>query len=186
MNIPNFLTMIRFFMIPAFILVFFSSIENNILIATYIFILAGITDVLDGYIARKYNLITKAGTVLDPLADKLMQITVLLSFTIAGFLPVWVIVVVGLKELMMIIGGLILYFFEHETVIPANKYGKIATLSFYVAILSVAFKVPTMLSYFLIILAVALTIFAFINYLNDFRHIKSGYYGKDLKRDIDK
>lgn len=186
MNIPNFLTMIRFFMIPVFILVFFSPIENNILIATYIFILAGITDVLDGYIARKYNLITKAGTVLDPLADKLMQITVLLSFTIADFLPIWVIAVVGLKEILMIIGGLILYFFEQKTVIPADKYGKIATISFYIAILSVAFKAPALLSYFLVTLAVTLTIIAFINYLNDFRLVKKGCCSKDFERNIDK
>ncbi|MTI65120.1 MAG: CDP-diacylglycerol--glycerol-3-phosphate 3-phosphatidyltransferase [Firmicutes bacterium] len=168
MNIPNFLTTIRFILIPIFIAIFYSPMKNNIVIATYIFILAGITDVLDGYIARKYDMITKFGTVLDPLADKLMLITVLICFTDANFLPIWVILVVGLKEITMILGGIFLYYCGDKTVIPANKYGKVATVSFYIAILSIAFHLNKIFSYALIILAVIITIIAFINYVIGF------------------
>ncbi|WP_069649980.1 CDP-diacylglycerol--glycerol-3-phosphate 3-phosphatidyltransferase [Caloranaerobacter ferrireducens] len=171
MNIPNILTTIRFLFIPIFIVIFYSSIENNILYATYIFILAGITDVLDGYIARKYNMVTKWGAALDPLADKLMQITVLVCFTDKKYLPLWVITVIGIKEILMILGGLFLYYFVDKTVIPANKYGKIATVSFYIAILSIAFKVNKLISFLLVSVAVVLTIVAFINYLIGFREI---------------
>ncbi len=165
MNIPNMLTTLRFILIPVFIAIFYSSIDNNILYATYVFILAGITDVLDGYIARKFDMITKWGTILDPLADKLTLITVLICFTDVGFLPLWVPIIVGIKELLMIMGGVFLYYSDDKTVIPANKYGKIATISFYVAILSISFHVNRILNYILITIAVCLTILAFVNYL---------------------
>ena len=76
MNIPNLLSIFRLALIPVFAVVIFSPIPNSALWACLIFLLSGATDVLDGYIARKYNMITNVGKVLDPLADKLMQITV--------------------------------------------------------------------------------------------------------------
>lgn len=172
MNIPNILTSIRFLLVPVFIIVFYSTWESSVLYATYIFILAGITDILDGYIARTYNMVTKWGTALDPLADKLMQLTVLICFTQAGYIPIWVIVVVGLKELVMISGGLFLYYGAEKTVIPANKYGKVSTIVFYIAILVVAFKINQILSYIVISLAVGFTLLAFINYLLSFKKVR--------------
>lgn len=68
MNLPNILTLFRMFLIPIFILVFFSNIKNNIFYSIILFLIAGLTDVLDGYIARKKNLVTKWGIVLDPLS----------------------------------------------------------------------------------------------------------------------
>lgn len=172
MNIPNILTTLRFILIPLFIIVFYSSLQSNVLFATYIFILAGATDVLDGYIARSYNMVTKLGVVLDPLADKLMLITVLICFTTKEYIPIWIITVVGIKELLMIIGGLILYYNVDNTVIPANKYGKIATVSFYIGIIAIAFEINNVISYILITLAVSLTLLAFINYMINFRKTK--------------
>lgn len=172
MNIPNILTTIRFFLIPIFVIVFYSSIENNVLYAALVFALAGITDVLDGYIARTYNLVTKWGAAMDPLADKLMQLTVLICFTSRSYLPIWVIIVVGIKEILMIVGGFFLYYFVNKTVIPANKYGKIATIAFYVAILSIAFNFPETINFLLVLLAVILTLTAFINYLFGFKQVR--------------
>ncbi len=169
MSLPNVLTIIRFILIPVFIYVFFQRAEGNIIYATYIFILAGLTDILDGYIARKYNLITKWGQAMDPLADKLMQITVLVCFTVKNYLPLWVIIIIGIKELLMVTGGLFLYYKKDKVVIPANKYGKAATLAFYAAILYVAFDLPY--NIIPIVLAVILTLFAFINYLLHFKVI---------------
>lgn len=172
MNIPNVLTTLRFILIPVFVFFFFSNLEGNVLYATYVFILAGITDVLDGYIARTYNMITKYGTILDPLADKLMLLTVLICFTTKEYIPIWIITIVGIKELLMIIGGLILYYSMDKTVVPANKIGKIATISFYIGIIAVAFEVNKFLSYLLISLAVIITIIAFIKYFINFNNTK--------------
>lgn len=172
MNIPNILTTLRFFLIPIFVLVFYSSIENNVLYASLVFALAGVTDVLDGYIARAYNLVTKWGVAMDPLADKLMQITVIICFTSKSYLPIWVIIVVGLKELLMIVGALFLYYNVDKTVIPANKFGKVATIAFYVAILSIAFNFPDSINFILVLAAVILTLTAFINYLLGFKAVR--------------
>ncbi|SDY97786.1 CDP-diacylglycerol--glycerol-3-phosphate 3-phosphatidyltransferase [Proteiniborus ethanoligenes] len=172
MNIPNVLTTIRFLLVPIFVFIFYSSIENNILYATIVFAIAGVTDVLDGYIARTYNMVTKWGVAMDPLADKLMQLTVLICFTSKAYLPIWVIIVVGLKEILMVIGALFLYYSFEKTVIPANRYGKIATIAFYIAILSIAFNFPETLSFILVLLAVMLTLLAFINYFLGFKEVR--------------
>ncbi|KAB3529876.1 CDP-diacylglycerol--glycerol-3-phosphate 3-phosphatidyltransferase [Alkaliphilus serpentinus] len=163
MNIPNLLTILRFALIPVFILVFFSSSPNSTLYALIIFLVAGITDVLDGYIARKYNLVTKWGQAMDPLADKLMQMTVLISFTIKKFIPTWITFVVGIKETLMVAGGLFLYHRMGKVVIPANRYGKQATVLFYFAITWLVFDLP--LATTIISLMAFFAAFAFLNYL---------------------
>lgn len=162
MNLPNILTLLRFLLIPLFITVFFSSSQNNLLYSSYIFILAGITDVLDGFIARRYDLITKWGQAMDPLADKFMQLSVLICLTIKKILPMWVITIVSIKEACMIAGGLFLYFRREKVVIPANRYGKIATIIFYGAILSVTFGSPY--AKWFIYIALTVTVYAFIQY----------------------
>ncbi|MCC5910937.1 MAG: CDP-diacylglycerol--glycerol-3-phosphate 3-phosphatidyltransferase [Clostridiaceae bacterium] len=162
-RIPNLLTIIRFLLVPLFIMVFFSSSEKNLLFSAYIFMFAGITDVLDGYIARRFNLITKWGQAMDPLADKSMQITVLVCLTIRNILPLWAIIIVGMKEVIMIIGGIFLYTKKEKIVIPANRYGKLATVMFYMAMLAVIFGLKY--GRLLVILTIIMTIFAFIQYL---------------------
>lgn len=170
MNIPNLLTVIRFILIPVFFTVFYSDIPNNITLSIFIFILAGITDILDGYIARKCNMVTKWGIVFDPLADKLMLISVLYAITDRGYLPLWVITVVAGKEAFMALGAVVLYFTQNKTVIPSNKYGKLATILFYLSIVALVFEVPY--GRYLIMIAVIATIVAFANYARHFRDIK--------------
>ena len=165
MNIPNLLTILRMFLVPVYLLIFFSNIENKLLISGLIFVLAGITDLLDGNIARKYNQVTKFGTMLDPVADKMMTFAVLISFTSAGFIPLWILLAMGIKEILLILGGGILYLFKGKQVLPSNKYGKLATVSFYSATLSVVFSLGEIASQGLFIITVALNILAFINYL---------------------
>jgi cardiolipin synthase len=165
MNIPNMLTILRIILVPVYLYLFYASGENHILYAGVAFIIAGISDVLDGYIARKYNLTTKIGAALDPLADKLMAFAVLISFTTAKLIPSWILKIIGLKEIIMITGGLILYLFKGNQVLPANKFGKIATVSFYIAILSVIFKIPHIFKKTLFIITVTLNIVAFLNYM---------------------
>lgn len=165
MNIPNIITSFRIFLVPIYLLVFFSNLENRFFLAGLIFILAGISDILDGKIARKYKLITKLGVILDPIADKMMIFAVLISYTVEEIIPYWIIIALGIKELALIIGAGILYLNKGRQVVPSNKYGKIATVSFYAATLSVVFNIGNDFSQYLFIITVILNILAFINYL---------------------
>lgn len=165
MNLPNKITIMRIFLIPIYLLVFYSSMENRILIAGLIFLLAGISDLVDGYIARKYDLTTDLGAVLDPFADKLMSFAVLISFTTMKLIPLWVLIALGIKEVFMIIGSVVSIMYHKNTVVHANYYGKFATISFYIAILSIVFNVNGLLSRMFLIITVILNVLAFYKYL---------------------
>lgn len=165
MNIPNVLTILRIILVPVYLYLFYSTGEERLVYAGTAFILAGITDILDGHIARKYDQITDLGVVLDPLADKLMTFAVLISFTTAKLIPCWILLIIGLKEIIMITGGLILYLFKGNQVLPSNKFGKMAILFFYASILSVIFKTSSIVMRILFSATVILNIVAFLNYL---------------------
>ncbi|MFS8540674.1 MAG: CDP-alcohol phosphatidyltransferase family protein [Tissierellales bacterium] len=167
MNIPNILTFIRIILVPVYLQIFYST--KNIFYAGLVFALAGLTDALDGRIARKYNMTSKIGAALDPLADKLMTFAVLISFTSIDLIPHWVVLILGIKEVLMILGGLILYLFKEKRVLPSNKFGKSATVSFYVTISAIVIRIPfPQVIKLLIIITVALNIIAFLNYLRIF------------------
>lgn len=169
MNLPNILTSFRFLLIPVFVYFFFSNLAYGVEIAVVTFLFAGLTDTLDGYIARKYNLITKLGIVLDPLADKLMLITVLVSVTFSNNIPLWIIWVVSLKEALMILGAFSLLN-ENNVVIPANIFGKLSTMLSYIAILAILFEFP--FNKQILYAYVATAIIALIVYLNAFISVK--------------
>jgi len=161
MNIPNILTIIRIILVPVFIFAFFFISKW---VALCVFILAGISDLLDGYIARKYNLVTELGTLLDPFADKLMLISVLISFTIADYIPVFMLVIMVIKELFMICAAAKLYFKKEKIVIPANKFGKTSTVLFYIASFIIIFNINAILNDVLMALVIISTILAFFSY----------------------
>lgn len=102
-------------------------------IAVIIFIAAGVTDILDGFLARRFGWITEAGKILDPLADKTMQLMALLCCTAGGFVPVWLLIPIVLKELTMGIGSLVFYK-KFKAIGIAKNYGKAYTVLFYVVI----------------------------------------------------
>ena len=161
MNIPNVLTIIRLLLIPGFAYCFFSPMKYGVRIAVIIFVIAGLTDILDGFIARKYNLVTRLGIVLDPLADKLMLLTVLVSITLKNQIPFWIIVIVAVKETLLMLGAITL-FNAHDIVVPANRFGKLSTVAFYIAILAVTFELPysrVMLHGFVVLTIVALAVY---------------------------
>lgn len=167
MNIPNLLTTFRFFLIPIFYLVYTSNIENHFVISIVIFLISGLTDVLDGYIARKYNLITNWGTILDPLADKLMTLTVLFCLSKDQILPRWVFFFILIKEALMVLGGLNLL--RYEKYIPAKYYGKITTLLIYISIACTIFS--KRVGNYIIYAAITMGIYAFFKYLKSFIEI---------------
>ena len=121
-KVPNILTALRLFMVPLFWWAYF---ENHTW-GGAVFIAACVTDVVDGFIARKFDAITKVGMLLDPLADKLMQISAVTCLFLSGIIPQWIVTVLIMKELIMIISASFLY--KKDVVIPANKVGKAATV----------------------------------------------------------
>lgn len=160
MNFPNLLTIFRLFLIPVFILIFFSNIHNCIIYSIIIFLIAGFTDALDGFIARKFDLITKWGIILDPLADKLMLVAVLTCLVIKSYIPIWVLIIMTAKETAMVTAGILL--FKDHTVIPSNFFGKISTILFYFSI--VLLTANRTLGIIFIYVGVSSSIVAFINY----------------------
>ncbi len=139
MNLPNTLTLVRFLLVGVYAFFYFNEgLANNEMWAFLIFLLAGLTDMLDGEIARRHNQITKWGKMMDPLADKLMLMTVLICLFIDHRIPLWAVSVVVLKELMMIFGVALLYG-KKKIVVQSNFYGKFATVLFYIAITALVF-----------------------------------------------
>ena len=128
-HVPNILTIIRFFLIPA--ILYFVFTEQYI--AAFIMLtVSGLTDVLDGIIARKFNCITNFGKLIDPLADKATQISILAALTFKGIIPLWMLIIVFVKEFVMIAGASFLY--GKELVVSSRWFGKLATVVFYLAI----------------------------------------------------
>ncbi|MEE1013664.1 MAG: CDP-alcohol phosphatidyltransferase family protein [Clostridia bacterium] len=125
--IPNILTTCRLVLVPFFAYLVLGA--KSLPTAAFVFVLSGITDVVDGYIARHFNMVTNFGKVYDPFVDKLMQITAVVCLAIAEIIPVWIIVVVLVKELAMIVIGGVLYL--KKIVVYSHWYGKAATVVFY-------------------------------------------------------
>ncbi len=167
-HVPNILSTFRMFLVPLFALVYFSDLPNASYLALGIFILAGLTDVLDGYIARKYELITPIGTVLDPLADKLMQLTAISSLALTNVIPLWVMIFLLIKEFGMILSGIIMYFNKIKTVIPANKFGKGATVLLSLGVFLIIIFPESIISLITLFSAIALKIIAFLTYLKHY------------------
>ena len=163
MNIPNLLTMIRFFLIPIFLVVFFSGHE---IVAFGILLIAGITDVVDGYVARKYNLVTDLGIMLDPLADKLMMLTVIISLLISGKISILVALLIFIRDVGMIVSSVFFHFRGKKTV-PANTLGKLTTFLFYLAVLFIIFKFPYYMEF--LWLVVLFAFFTTVIYFVEFR-----------------
>lgn len=177
--VPNILTVVRFILIPPIII---SIVNDNYIAAFIILTISGLTDVLDGYIARKYNFITNFGKLIDPLADKATQISILTTLAYKQVIPNWIIIVIFLKELILIAGASFLY--GKELVVSSKWFGKLATVLFYIAIISSLFiryfNINFAFDIVLYYLALIITIFSLIMYINTF--FKNGYL-KNLKND---
>lgn len=136
-NLPNILTYFRLLCVPLFIIVFFSDLPYAIYWALGIFAIAEITDILDGKIARKLNMITDIGKLLDPLADKLLQLAAIICLTIYGNIHIVFNILLFVKEFILICGGIILVL--NNVVVEANKWGKKASTILGYSMLSVFF-----------------------------------------------
>ena len=128
--IPNILSGIRITLVPVFIYLFFYYYETRIYVPLCVFLFAGITDIADGYLARRNNWITNLGKLLDPLADKLMQCSVLVCFAIKNPALWWLAGMFIAKELFMICGAIIVLK-KIKVTVKSHWYGKITTAAFY-------------------------------------------------------
>lgn len=173
-NIPNILSIIRLLLVPVIAYTYLiSEKEPGYLIwAAICLAVSGITDVVDGIIARKFNQITEIGKVLDPTADKLTQLTVLVCLTIRHLELLPIMVICLCKEVCQIVGG-ILMLGQGEKMRQSKWFGKMATVVFYVSASAiVAFpSMPMWLKTAAVILMGATMLFAFINYARIFIQI---------------
>lgn len=129
-QIPNILSSIRLALVGVFVFLF---INKEYVWSLAVYLTAFFTDILDGYLARKNNWITNTGKVLDPLADKLMLFAVLCCFYSIGKIPLYVVIIVFVKDFVMIMTGILLY--SKHVVVYADWFGKIATGLFFIAII---------------------------------------------------
>ena len=127
MNLPNKLTIFRVILIPFFVFFLLTDVlgANGDYLALVIFIVASLTDMLDGKIARKYNLVTNFGKFMDPLADKLLVCSAMICLVDLKLLPSWIVIIIIARE--FIISGFRLIAAEHQIVIAASMWGKFKT-----------------------------------------------------------
>lgn len=168
MNLPNKLTIARVCMIPFFLFFLLNtSVPYGKYIAVTIFIVASLTDTLDGYIARKYHLVTNFGKFMDPLADKLLVCSALICFVEMGLVPAWIIIVIISRE--FIISGFRLVASDSGIVIAASYWGKFKTVSQMIMaillIVHIEHPVYAAMEQVFIYLSLALTVISLIDYV---------------------
>ncbi len=178
MNLPNKLTVLRVILIPFFVFFLLFDPSNDVFkwIALGIFIVASLTDMLDGKIARKYNLITDFGKFMDPLADKLLVCSAMIGLIELSRIPAWIVIVIIARE--FVISGFRLIAADNGRVIAASYWGKFkTTFQMIMVILMIAnIQVPwvQILTQVIMWIALALTIISLIDYLIKNKDVMSG------------
>ena len=160
MNLPNVITVIRLLLVPFYIIYLpYVDTYSKLIFSLSILGLGGVLDVADGYIARKCNLITDFGKMMDPLADKLLLITIACGLWINSYIPFWLLLFMIIREGVMIAGGTINYLYT-KIAIPANVLGKINTCYVYLLIISytLKWKINTLLARGFVFLMIITTI----------------------------
>ena len=200
-TIPNLLSVIRILLIPVFAYLFYN---DEKIMAVVVLALSGLSDMFDGKIARKFNQISDLGKVLDPVADKLTQITIavmlLIDFKTASN-PVinalgWVFLVFLIKEAVMIVGGLIMLLLNIRPG-AAEFWGKAATVVFYVGMVIIiavgpevgalndilGFELPNVITGIIVVLCAIMTMAAFASYMPEtFRQFKEYFDNKKANK----
>ena len=168
MNLPNKLTILRVILIPFFVAALMiqgGANETMRIVAAVIFIVASLTDLLDGKIARKYNLVTNFGKFMDPLADKLLVCSALICFIELHQIPAWMVIIIISRE--FIISGFLLVASDNGVVIAASYWGKFKTTFQMIAIVLMILHIPALelLTQICIWIALILTIVSLVDYL---------------------
>lgn len=176
MNLPNKITIARVFMIPLFLIIYLiPNIPYGNVIAAAIFVIACLTDALDGYLARKYHLVTNFGKFMDPLADKLLVCAALICFVELKLVPAWIIIIIISRE--FIISGFRLVASDNGVVIAASYIAKFKTTAQMIMsiLLIINFNLPVfnVLEQIFIYLSLILTVVSLVDYLYKNRNVLS-------------
>ena len=168
MNLPNKLTTLRVILIPFFVFFLLYQKGENMTfryVAVVIFIIASLTDLLDGKIARKYNLVTNFGKFMDPLADKLLVCSALICLIELGQIPAWMVIIIISRE--FIISGFRLVASDNGIVIAASYWGKFKTTFQMIAVILLIVKIPalTIVTSLCLWIALALTVLSLVDYI---------------------
>ena len=167
MNLPNKLTMARVIMIPFFVIFMLTGWggEASKWISLAIFIVASLTDLLDGHIARKHNLVTNFGKFMDPLADKLLVCSAMICLVEMGRIPAWIVIVIISRE--FIISGFRLIAAEQGIVIAASYWGKFKTTFQMIAVILMIVNLPVLhiLTVACTWIALVLTVVSLVDYI---------------------
>lgn len=163
MNLPNKLTILRVFLVPVFVVFMLTDLGGSYSnwIALVIFVAASLTDSLDGYLARKNNLVTNFGKFMDPLADKLLVCSALICLMELNRVPAWMVLIIIARE--FIISGFRLVASDAGVVIAASYWGKFKTISQIVMIIALLIEFPYAFVFSWI--AVILTIVSLVDYM---------------------
>ena len=167
-HIPNILSVCRILLIPVIVI---SVALNNYVLALIIFTISSLTDIIDGYIARNFDAVTNVGKLLDPLADKLTQLSMIASLVWADVIGGWILAVLLIKELIMIAGAAFLY--GKSVVVYSRWYGKLATVLLFVSVVvslvcaqfNITSGIFITISNSLYIITLVMTIFALLAYV---------------------
>lgn len=130
-NIPNLLTLLRIALLPAVVWRFLNGDSKGALL---FYVIAMLTDAIDGFVARMFNQITSLGKLLDPIADKLSLLTLLTLFVVDGQIHVWVLCIILAKEVMLVVGSAVA--FKHGLIVHALPIGKVTTVSFILSMIA--------------------------------------------------
>ena len=168
MNLPNKLTVMRVILIPFFVAALLydnGSSQTMRVVANVIFIVASLTDLFDGKIARKYNLVTNFGKFMDPLADKLLVCSALICLIQLGQLPAWIVIIIISRE--FIISGFRLVASDNGVVIAASYWGKFKTTFQMIAVILMIFNIPALatVTMIMLVIAVVLTVISLVDYV---------------------
>ncbi len=178
MNLPNKLTVLRVILIPFFVFFLLADPNNDTFkwISLAIFIVASLTDMLDGKIARKYNLITDFGKFMDPLADKLLVCSAMIGLIQLGRIPAWIVIIIIARE--FVISGFRLIAADNGRVIAASYWGKFKTTFQMIMVILMIANIPNywmnLLTQIIMWVALALTVISLIDYLVKNKDVMSG------------
>ena len=168
------LSVFRLLLIPFF--TYYMVFEKNLVVAGVLLVISGITDYLDGFIARKFNMKTNLGKILDPLADKFTQLFAAICLALYGYSIMWFLAIfLFLKDLLLLIGGIMLYQ-KKDGMVPSNIFGKIATFVFYVAVVLLTLfeqQIGENIKYFVAFVIVLVCLMAFVSYVFKFFSIRA-------------
>jgi len=165
MNIANKLTLLRIILIVPFIIILLWGANNFMyrLIAFVIFSVASLTDFLDGYLARKFNLITNFGKLMDPLADKILVLSSLMVFIQLKYVPAWMVIVIITRDFL--INGIRSLAASKGKVIPAGNLGKIKTTTQMIAILLIILLGASKYNFYIMLIPVFFTLWSAWDYI---------------------